>query len=98
MTPEQFFAAIAAIPRLPGAKCKGKAPAFDLETRDPAQEAVALALCRSCPALVACRQWAATVDPRTLFGVIAGHRYTDPTIRKKVTPPCRSTTEKDCAI
>jgi hypothetical protein len=54
VTPEDFFAVIAAFPRLPGAACKGRAPMFD---DGDGEEAAAVALCASCSALQPCRAW-----------------------------------------
>jgi len=56
-------------PRLHGALCRGKAPAFDHYRRTQAAE-VALKLCGSCPVRRPCREWA---DSRTdVSGVVAG--------------------------
>lgn len=69
-------------PRLPGAKCIGRADLFDPrepntdpETVEYAQNA-ALRLCRSCPALASCSQWFDSLPPRHRpLGVIAGRLH-----------------------
>lgn len=70
MTPEDFFAVIAAFPRLPGAACKGRAPMFD---DGDGEEAAAVALCASCSALQPCRAWFYSLPPnRRPEGVVGG--------------------------
>jgi hypothetical protein len=72
-----LFAALAAIPALPGANCRGKHDLFDLRDvndadRDDA-EAHALSLCRQCEALAGCSRWFDSLPPRQRpTGVIAG--------------------------
>jgi hypothetical protein len=60
------------IPELPGARCRGLAPAWDLPGVDPA---IPARICRRCPALLACTRWADAQPPGSLHGVIAGRKY-----------------------
>jgi hypothetical protein len=62
MKPAGLFAALAGVPRLPGAACSGNHDLFDLrDLDDPGRaeiEAQALQICHTCcPALTACEQW-----------------------------------------
>lgn len=66
-------------PRLDGAACVGRASLFDeaQPNEDGAAAAQrqlqALALCRGCPVLDACREWVASLPPRQRPpGVVAG--------------------------
>lgn len=65
---------LAALPALPGAACKGRAPLFDGETTGDRIQAERL--CRdACPSLGRCGRWVASLSPsRRPSGVIAG-RY-----------------------
>jgi WhiB family redox-sensing transcriptional regulator len=74
-----LFGALAGIPRLDGAACRGQAWAFDpVEQSDNGAEVrdlqlAALAVCAVCPALDACRTWFDSLPPRDRpTGVIAG--------------------------
>ena len=84
MNPTALLAALAGLPRLTDARCRGQHHLFDM-TADgsvpglggAAQVATArtqaLAICKQCPALAGCRAWADTQRPRDLpLGVIAG--------------------------
>jgi hypothetical protein len=74
---EILKAILADTPRLKGALCRDRSDLFDAEQEDEddRQYAVdsAIRLCRQCPALQACREFAAT-QPR-LTGVVAGELH-----------------------
>jgi WhiB family redox-sensing transcriptional regulator len=77
MNPTALFAALAGIPRLPGAACRGHHELFDPHHGDaperPGAEAKALALCHRCPALAGCSAWFDGLPPKQRpHGVIAG--------------------------
>lgn len=57
-------------PPLPGAACRGRHRLFDADDEQTEAAAAARELCHNCPALAACRAWAAT-GPR-VSGVLAG--------------------------
>lgn len=59
-------------PRLPGAACRADPVLFD--AADGGRIAEAVALCRRCPQLVPCRDWADSRPKRSLIGVVGG-RY-----------------------
>ena len=70
---ETFLGALAGIPRLPGALCRGQWELFD----DAELPDEALTLCRRCPALAACSAWFEGLPPRRRpQGVIAGRVFT----------------------
>jgi len=68
----------AAVPRLRGARCRDKWELFDaaatrLHGPAASAQAEALAECRQCPALMLCREWLDSLEPRARpSGVIAG--------------------------
>ena len=77
MNMTDFFAALAGVPRLPGAACVGRHTLFDPRALDdpdrPDTEARALSLCRSCRALAGCEAWFFGLPPKQRpHGVIAG--------------------------
>jgi hypothetical protein len=77
VNPAALFAAIAAIPRLPGARCRGRHELFDpWDANDPDRpdvEEEALALCRCCPALAGCEAWFDSLGSKQRpHGVVAG--------------------------
>ena len=83
MTPfDALVGALAGLPALPGARCRGQAAMFDPARRGEGSEVSearhkqALGLCQRCPALDPCRLWfdglSACQRPR---GVIAGKVY-----------------------
>lgn len=55
--------ALAGIPSLPGARCRGRAPLFDCDDDDPEIIQYAIWQCRACPALADCRDWVTTLRP-----------------------------------
>lgn len=74
-----LLAALAAIPDLPGAECKGRPDLFDEpqpgeDEHDIAyRHRCALNLCSRCPALDQCRDWVESLRPaQRPIGVIAG--------------------------
>lgn len=73
MTLDEVFADLrAGIPRLPGAKCKGRSHVWD-EVDDPALVEYAIHQCEGCPALTACQRWLETLRPaQRPHGVVAG--------------------------
>jgi hypothetical protein len=72
-TIELLRAILLGLPHLPSAACSGQGRLFDAASDDDHARAAALALCRSCDALGACRAWAQTVPPsRLVCQVIAG--------------------------
>lgn len=63
---------LAGVPRLPGARCKGRAELWD-EVDDPEVVEYATAQCEMCPALAACSSWADSLPARKHpTGVLAG--------------------------
>ena len=68
-TPTDLFAALAGIPRLPGALCRGQTETFDAADDDQLVEAIEL--CRRCPALAPCSAWADTLGDNDVNGVVA---------------------------
>lgn len=60
-------------PAMPDAACLGNAALFDGDT--PAHTRQAQAICRTCPELDPCRQWADNTPG--LLGVIAGQHKKD---------------------
>ena len=77
MSAADVFAALGAIPALPGARCRNRSQLFDLRPDDdptrPDAEATALALCSRCPSLDRCRHWFDSLPPKQRpLGVIAG--------------------------
>ncbi|XTP33133.1 WhiB family transcriptional regulator [Mycobacterium sp. TJFP1] len=60
-------------PELPDAVCRNMIPLFDSERATDITDAIAV--CERCPARNPCGTWAASVDPRHLGGVVAGHLY-----------------------
>jgi hypothetical protein len=86
---------LAGIPRLPGARCRGRHELFDPLPHGGNAEALArrqanaLAECRRCPALAACRAWFDELPPRRRpEGIIAGqiHPAATPS-RRRGRPP-----------
>lgn len=79
MNPGELFGALTGIPALPGARCIGRWDLFDPRGDDESTTSwhrrrdLALAVCRDCPALGPCEQWAASLKPsKRPAGVIAG--------------------------
>ena len=69
---DDLLAAMANVPALPGAICKGRPALFDLDSPDSEDAEHAKALCRSCAALDACTRWlAATPTRQRPSGVVA---------------------------
>lgn len=76
---EDLAGALAGVPLLEGARCKGRPERFDLDIRS-GREAVdwATYTCGACPALRKCRRWVDSLPPRQWpSGVVAG-RLVDP--------------------
>ncbi|MBU3749819.1 MAG: hypothetical protein FGM52_05110 [Mycobacterium sp.] len=87
---ESLLSALAGVPVLRGARCRGRHALFDPQRpEEPADVAAArhrqaLALCDACPALPGCRTWAAALPIRKRpYGVIAGQLRPEPTRRRK---------------
>lgn len=79
MKPADLFAALAGIPRLEGARCRGRWELFDPQGCGESEPEVAerhnyaAALCMRCPALEHCRTWLESLPPEERpEGVIAG--------------------------
>ncbi len=89
MNPTQLFAALAGIPRLDGAACKGNPAPFDPQDEDESDEAAqarhaeALQICAACPALTACEQWVDSLEEPPVGGVWAGRWFPTPKRRKR---------------
>ncbi|WP_406813980.1 hypothetical protein [Mycobacterium sp. M23085] len=72
MNSSGLFDALGSIPELTGARCRGQSQVFD-ETDDPDLVEYAQSLCQTCPALLACTSWLASLPPRKWpSGVVAG--------------------------
>jgi hypothetical protein len=82
---ESLIDALAGIPSLPGALCRGRAADFDLEPGScPEAIEAAIHICESCPVLTRCREYVDSLPPsRRPPGVVAG-RLNTYTPRKKV--------------
>lgn len=89
---ERLISAMAGVPVLSGARCRGRHATFDSQRDDEPDEVAdarhlqALGLCECCPALDACEQWFESLPlSQRPHGVIAGrlHRETKPRKRKK---------------
>jgi hypothetical protein len=77
---DDLYNALAGIPRLPGALCRGEAELFD--DFDLPDEA--LQLCAQCPALTDCARWFDSLRPsQRPHGVIAGTVNRPPRPRKR---------------
>lgn len=71
---EDLAGALAGVPLLEGARCKGRPERFDLDIRS-GREAIdwATYTCGACPALRKCRAWVDSLEPRQRpSGVVAG--------------------------
>lgn len=82
--------ALAGVPSLPGARCRGRPHLFDEaapaepDTVAAARHAQALRLCLNCPSLDPCTAWFLTLTPaKRPTGVIAGRINQSPRTRKK---------------
>ncbi|UGU08153.1 hypothetical protein LTQ56_05625 [Mycobacterium intracellulare subsp. intracellulare] len=76
---EDIAGALAGVPLLEGARCKGRPERFDLDVRSD-RESIdwATYTCGACPALRKCRRWVDRLDTRQRpSGVVAG-RLLDP--------------------
>ena len=73
---DELLLALAGTPALPGARCRGRHALFGREDGiDGQRRRQAAAMCRRCPALEPCREWADSQRLRHLNGVIAGRLY-----------------------
>lgn len=71
---ELVAAVLADAPKLDGALCATKRGHFiEAETGNRVRVEQCISICRRCPALEACRVWAAT--QRDLVGVVAGRQH-----------------------
>lgn len=85
-----LLSALAGVPVLRSARCRGRHSLFDprndgepAEVSD-ARHRQALALCQACPALGECQRWFASLPPRQRpFGVTAGQLRQEPKPKKK---------------
>ncbi|WP_448389425.1 WhiB family transcriptional regulator [Mycolicibacterium sp. XJ1904] len=68
-------------PKLTGAVCVNRPVIFDVDVADPEQREYAIAratgLCKRCPCLERCAEWAST--QRHLVGVVAGELHSPST-------------------
>lgn len=82
MNPADLFAALAAVPRLEGAKCLRRWELFDSD--QPDDVAAAIELCGRCPCAVRCRAFVDSQPPNSLSGVVAGelHVWTQQNMRR----------------
>ena len=76
---DALLTALAGVPALPGARCRGRSHLFDEADRDEPPEVVeqrhaqAVGLCRHCPALASCTEWVDGLpNSKRPPGVIAG--------------------------
>jgi hypothetical protein len=68
--------ALARVPLLAGARCRGRADLFDgSDGPEGERTRLAAALCNACPALAACSDWADSQPDNKLDGVIAGRLF-----------------------
>lgn len=89
-TGADLFAALAAIPRLPDAACKGRSELFDEARPHEAPDdvayrhAAATRICQDCPALQPCRAWVDSLKPsQRPVGVVCGRVTTEHRPAKK---------------
>lgn len=82
---EQIISAMAGVPVLSGARCRGRHALFDPQHGSEPDEIAqarhrqALALCAHCPALAACQWWVDSLPPRRRpRGVVAGRIIAEP--------------------
>lgn len=69
---ESLAGALAGIPDLSGARCRGQWSIWD-ETDNPEVIEYAKNQCEACPALAECREWADSLKPsKRPLGVVAG--------------------------
>lgn len=87
---DQLLSALAGVPVLRGARCRGRHTLFDPRHDDEPAEVAdarhlqALALCQQCPAIAECEQWLDALPKKQRpFGVIAGQLHRQPNPRKK---------------
>jgi hypothetical protein len=84
---QELLGALAGIPPLPGALCRGQWNLFD-EANDPGAIEAATRTCELCPALDRCRQWVNGLPPRNRpTGVVAGQLHPLPVGRPKSNQP-----------
>jgi hypothetical protein len=71
---DSLIDALAGIPRLEGARCRGRAADFDLEPGScPEAIEAAIHICESCPVLRRCREYVDSLPPsKRPRGVVAG--------------------------
>jgi hypothetical protein len=72
-------AALGGLPDLPEAACRGRHELFDSTRKTDI--VTAIQVCKHCPALQPCQQWAARQRRGRLAGVVAGRRI-NPADRK----------------
>jgi hypothetical protein len=70
--PELIIAVLRDVPKLSGALCP-RYPARLFDGGDDRSVALALSVCRRCPAQPRCAEWLARQPEGTVRGVIAGH-------------------------
>lgn len=71
-----FLGALARVPALPGARCRGRAEEFDGNDGPHGEQTrLAAAECARCPALTACGEWADRQPDNRLDGVVAGRWF-----------------------
>lgn len=92
MTPAGLFDALAAIPELPGAACRGRPALFDPDAQGY-DEVAALAICGQCAARSRCRSWFDGLTPRQRPEGVVAHavhrregRSNRSTITEEATP------------
>ena len=85
-----LLAALAGVPRLPGAKCRGRHALFDEAREDEAlpdverRHRAALEVCADCPVLRLCADWIAALPPADRpGGVVAGQILPHPPARRR---------------
>lgn len=88
---DELLKALASTPKLPDAACKSKSkwPVFDAALKGGTAQTEAISICRSCPALSACRRWAKSLDglPPYQGGLVAGTVVAAKVIRPAKTEP-----------
>ncbi|AZG44822.1 WhiB family transcriptional regulator [Gordonia insulae] len=89
--------ALAGLPRLPGAACRGWPEIFDAEAPADPRAPEALELCAGCPALQLCTAWVDALTPaQRPAGVVAGRL--PPTPPKKPLRVPSPTTAENIAV
>jgi hypothetical protein len=84
---EELLSALAGIPAMPDALCRGQWALFD-ESNDPGAIGAAIEICNLCPEMSRCGEWLNSLRPKDRpLGVVAGRvNNSQPVGRPRKTP------------